>query len=384
MRVTFFGAITALHLASGAALAADDPFPADAFADYQSDLANGEIVFNATGCASCHAVEGDLDILAGGMKIETKFGNIFVPNITAHDEAGIGLWSNAEFLNAVMNGVSPDGDSYFGAVFPFASYALMKPEDLLDLKAYLATLPKSDAESKSHEINFVNEAVLDMWSSERETLSGQSDPQIVRGQYLVEAMGHCAECHTPRDTRFGLAYELDNERAFMGETGVMGEYAPDISASRLQRFGAGAFVIGAMGRGEKLNGAPMSSSTMRRIAQTSARLSIEDRAAMYAYLTGAPSMSLHCPTSLSPLRAAPLPQFKTRLRSRLRTQPVRPRSSSASMPIARPQMQRRSRPPQCRRWLRAWIPPLSRLRMKWSKPIAVVAMARVKPTSKVS
>ena len=275
-------------IALQAAASTGEPFAEGAFAGYTPDIANGEVIFNAAGCVTCHAVDGADDILAGGQAITTKFGDLYAPNITAHPTEGIGGWTNAQFLNALLRGISPEGETYFGAVFPYPSYARMTPEDALDLRGYMATLPQSDAMSKEHDISYMSQTILDLWSSGRSALTPPADPQLARGQYLVEAVGHCAECHTPRDTGFGFKYELDMTRSYEGEVGLLGEFAPNITGERLQKFGAEAFVIGAMAEAKKLNGNPMTSASMRRIARLTARLPLEDRAAMYAWLTGKP------------------------------------------------------------------------------------------------
>lgn len=269
-------------------VAATEIYDQTAYADYQPDLANGAVIFAAGGCATCHGVDGDDTILAGGEAIQTKFGDLYPPNITADPTHGIGAWTNADFLNAVTKGVSPEGRTYFGAVFPFGSYARMTPEDVLDLRAHLATLAPSDTPSKDHNISYLSQTILDFWTSARADLTPMSDPQMQRGQYLVEAVGHCAECHTPRDTSLGFKYEIDASRAYQGEVGLLGDFAPDISAERLKVFGAEAFVVGAMTEARKLNGKPMAAKSMRRIARLTRQLDASDRAAMYAYLTGEP------------------------------------------------------------------------------------------------
>lgn len=267
---------------------AQELYAQGSYSDHQANIENGELIFNAAGCATCHSVDGDDNILAGGRKIETKFGNIYAPNITAHSSKGTGDWSNATFLNAVLKGEKPDGGKYFGAVFPYAAYGRMSEEDALDMRGYIATLPESGAGSKRHEINVLNKAVLKLWSSDRAPLYSISDTQLARGQYLTEAVGHCAECHTPRKTRFGLSYEMDLANAFKGETGLLGDYSPDISADRLKSISPEAFIFGALAEGKRLNGSPMVAQSMRRIARQMANLSVEDRAAIFAYLSGAP------------------------------------------------------------------------------------------------
>lgn len=254
---------------------------------YTPDIQNGQVVFNASGCAACHAVDGSDDLLAGGMELKTRFGTLHSPNITPHPTAGIGSWSRAEFVNAVQKGVAPDGSGYFGAVFPFPAYARMRTEDVLDLQAYMLTLPQSDAPSRDHKINFLDQMVLNLWSAERAPLPQSADAQLARGAYLVEAMGHCAECHSGRTGT--LSTKLDPDRPFAGETGMLGEYAGAIDAAQLAKYDAADFVNGAMVDGLKLSGLPMTSTTMRRISRSTAQLSHEDRVAMYAYLSGVPT-----------------------------------------------------------------------------------------------
>lgn len=258
----------------------------DQFDTYSPDLDNGKVVFHASACAACHAVDGSDDLLAGGMEIKTRFGTLSAPNITAHPVAGIGTWSRADFVAAVQKGQAPDGSSYFGAVFPFPAYAQMRTEDVLDLHAYILTLPHSDAPSSRHKINLLDQFVLGLWSEERDAILPAPDPQLARGAYLVEAMGHCAECHSGRTGTF--ATKLDPEKSFAGETGMLGEYAGPINAAQLAQFTPESFVNGSMVNGLKLNGLPMTSTVMRRISRATGQLSHEDRVAMYAYLTGVP------------------------------------------------------------------------------------------------
>lgn len=273
----------ALLVLAGPVAAAPEPFAEGAFAGHTADAARGEVIYNAAGCATCHSVEGSMDLLAGGRAFENRLGKVFAPNITDDPEAGIGKWTDAQFLNALLRGVSPEGESYYGAFFPYLAYARMKPEDALDLRAYLKTLPKSDLPSKEHEVNFFGHSALLLMESERPTLETPADPQLARGQYLVEALGHCGECHTPRS---GLG--LDTANAFTGFMGYFGDYAPDISKARLEKFGPEAFVNGTLAEGKKLNGKPIAAASMLRITEATAKLGVEDRAAMYAYLTGTP------------------------------------------------------------------------------------------------
>ena len=105
-------------------------------------LENGQTLFWAGGCASCHATPNQDDRLrlGGGRALPTPFGTFRVPNLSSDKQDGIGAWSDQAFITAMREGVSPDGRHYYPA-FPFTSYALMNDQDLVDLLAFLKTLP---------------------------------------------------------------------------------------------------------------------------------------------------------------------------------------------------------------------------------------------------
>ncbi|NVO22896.1 c-type cytochrome [Donghicola mangrovi] len=175
------------------------------------DPEHGREVFLAGGCASCHA-SGDSDdklTLSGGMKIPSPFGMFVVPNISTDPEHGIGGWTPDQFADAVLRGVSPEGTHYFPA-FPYTSYIHMDPQDVIDLFAYMQTLPPSAQDNPPHDIRFpynIRRAVglwKQLYLKEGYTVTAAPGAQIQRGRYLVEALGHCGECHTPRDEFGGL------------------------------------------------------------------------------------------------------------------------------------------------------------------------------------
>ena len=170
--------------------------------EHAPDAANGELLFHAGGCAACHGED-----LAGGLELATAFGVFRVPNISPHPELGIGGWSAADFVNAMRNGVAPDGRHYYPA-FPYTSYARMHAKDLLDLKAWLDGFESSANVAGSHELGFpwnIRRGV-GLWKlrylDPRLVVEVEENETARRGRYLVEAVGHCGECHTPRD-RFG-------------------------------------------------------------------------------------------------------------------------------------------------------------------------------------
>jgi mono/diheme cytochrome c family protein len=183
-----------------------------------ADLANGEQVFWAGGCTSCHAVPGaDGDaklVLAGGLALKSPFGTFHVPNISPDETAGIGRWTLAQFGNAMTRGVGPEGEHLYPS-FPYGSYARMTAKDVNDLFAYLKTLPKSANVAPPHELPFPYDirASLGGWkllffTDKPRVAIDTANAKLVRGQYLVEGPGHCGECHTPRNALGGFKTEM--------------------------------------------------------------------------------------------------------------------------------------------------------------------------------
>jgi mono/diheme cytochrome c family protein len=199
--------------AIGLGLTRPGTVPLSELAGLTGDPTAGEAVFWAAGCVSCHASEGatgdDRLVLSGGQRFPSEFGTFVAPNISMDPEQGIGAWTLAQFVTALQEGTSPDGRHYYPA-FPYTAYRLAERQDLADLWAYWQTLPASDIPSEPHEIGFpfsIRRAV-GVWNllnlPDDFTLTGDLTEQEVRGRYLVEALAHCAECHTPRNALGGL------------------------------------------------------------------------------------------------------------------------------------------------------------------------------------
>ena len=176
----------------------------------QGDAVAGLLIFNAGGCASCHAVpksEGDKRFeLPGGVELKTPFGTFVAPNISQHPEDGIGAWSLADFASAMLKGVSEDGEHLYPA-FPYISYARMHPKDVADLYAFLKSTPAIAGRAPDHTIGFPFNIRrgLGLWKlmnlspAPVVALPDGASEQEMRGRYLVEGPGHCGECHSPRD-----------------------------------------------------------------------------------------------------------------------------------------------------------------------------------------
>lgn len=188
----------------------------------EGDAARGEAVFWAGGCTSCHAAadasaEERLK-LGGGRELTTPFGTFVTPNISADPADGIGAWSKADFANAMMRGVSPEGTHFYPA-FPYASYIRMTPQDVADLWAFLETLPPVAGKAPPDRLAFpysIRRGV-GLWkllflSPDPIVTVDTTDPLVSRGQYLVEGPGHCGECHTPR----GALGAIDTSRWLAG------------------------------------------------------------------------------------------------------------------------------------------------------------------------
>jgi len=197
-------------------LTAPSTFSAQELPEYQPDAVAGERIFWAGGCASCHAtpVDGkrasgeDKLLLGGGMELDSPYGIFRVPNISPQDENGIGRWSTLEFVNAMQRGVSPDGKHYYPS-FPYGSYAKMAVEDVMDLKAYLDTLPAVASNAVEHDLAFPwsLRRGIGLWKRvylDAEPVMPAADALIEQGRQLVEGAGHCGECHTPRGPFGGL------------------------------------------------------------------------------------------------------------------------------------------------------------------------------------
>jgi len=261
-----------------------DPFAPDAFGTYQANVENGKLLFNAAGCGACHGSGDNTGLLSGGMEMQTAIGKFYAPNISAHPN-GIGGWTNADFLNAVMVGIDREGANLY-PVMPYTSYGGMKPEDVLDIKAYIETLPQTDAASREHEIAFPfsRQTTITLWKRSHFTVPAyqpREETQMERGRYLVENVGGCGDCHTPRTTTYGL----DLARAYKGEKGLTGAVAPDITKARMSGLASHeVFTKGLIEDGKKLSGSPLTDPVMRRIAEGLSTLSAEDRQAMYAFL----------------------------------------------------------------------------------------------------
>lgn len=172
-----------------------------------ADVENGKLLFNAGGCASCHATPGQDDKLrlGGGLALASPFGTFHAPNISPHTRDGIGNWGVQDFVDAMAAGVSPRGQHLYPS-FPYTSYRLMPPKALADLFAYIRTLAPVEGKAAPHDLPFpfnIRRMVGGWKLLFFEGAPFRADPTKSeawnRGAYLVNGPGHCAECHSARN-----------------------------------------------------------------------------------------------------------------------------------------------------------------------------------------
>jgi mono/diheme cytochrome c family protein len=253
---------------------------------YTPNLANGETMFNAGGCASCHASDKEnRTLLGGGMALPSPFGTFHVPNISPNPADGIGRWSEADFVTAMTKGTSPDGSHYFPS-FPYTSYASMKLEDVRDLFAYLKTLPQAAGKAPPHDLPFPFNIRRNLggwkflfFDDKPFVADATKSPQWNRGAYLVNGPGHCAECHSPRNLLGGLVAS----QRFAGGPDPEGKgWVPNITQKGLSGWSdkdiAYFLESGMTPEGDSAGG------SMTRVIENTAKLSDEDRMAMAVYL----------------------------------------------------------------------------------------------------
>lgn len=265
-------------------------------ADAAESAGRGAYLFAAAGCANCHTDKaGKGAPLAGGRRLKTPFGDFYSPNITPDPEHGIGRWSEDDFQRALRDGVAPDGSHYF-PVFPYASFTLMTDRDIRDLRAYIFSLGPRATPNKPHRVDppFGWRFLVPFWKWLYFTPGPFTpDPgrnnRWNRGAYLVRALGHCGECHTPRGWLGGPRDGMDMAGTGQGpQGGSIPNITPDAETGigrwsdsdyhSLLKMGMtpdGDFVDGAMGE---------------VVENTTSRLNESDLQAMIHYLKSLPAV----------------------------------------------------------------------------------------------
>jgi mono/diheme cytochrome c family protein len=256
------------------------------------DAKRGEYLARAGGCVGCHTAQAkDAVPFAGGRELKTPFGTFFGPNITPHPDAGIGRWTEADFVRAMRQGVRPDGANYFPA-FPYPSYTKISDADLRDLWAYLRTLPPSPQPSRPHALDFPYgfRFAVSGWKWLFFTPGvfapdAKASAAVNRGAYLVQALGHCGECHTPRNALGGMK----QDRFLAGGKGPEGKNIPNLTPTRLKKQ-SDAEVREFLLTGMTPDGDVAADAMGEVVTNTTSKLTPEDLAAIIAYLRTLPPL----------------------------------------------------------------------------------------------
>jgi mono/diheme cytochrome c family protein len=199
-------------------------------------IARGRYLAKAADCAACHTIPGGAPF-AGGVKLASPFGTFYGTNITPDPVHGIGKWSAAQFYKALHDGVAPDKQLY--PAMPYTSYRTMSRADSDAIYAYLMAQKPAAVPNREPDLKFpfnVRFAVM-FWNMLflKDTLpdaSTGSSADWTRGRYLANALGHCAECHTPR----GVFGQMNGAKALQGST--LGRVVPpDITPAGLAARG---------------------------------------------------------------------------------------------------------------------------------------------------
>jgi mono/diheme cytochrome c family protein len=256
-------------------------------------FARGEYLTRAADCAACHSAPNG-KLFAGGLPFKLPFGTIYSTNITADRETGIGSWSDDDFVRALHRGIAPGGHHLYPA-FPYTSFTGMSRDDALAIKAYLFSLPPQQVANKENSLRFPFNQRWGMafWNlvflRDRRFVPDPAQSDAVnRGAYLATALGHCGECHTPRN----LAYGLESGREFAGEA-LQGWDAYNITSDK--HFGVGAwsgaqlasFLSSAHADGRGSAAGPMAEAVENSLQY----LTSEDIGALVAYLGTVPGQT---------------------------------------------------------------------------------------------
>ena len=264
--------------------------PASALPQRSPNLENGQTMFYAGGCASCHATPGqdDKTKLGGGFALKSPFGTFHAPNISPDPNDGIGKWSEADFVTAMVKGTSPDGSHLYPA-FPYTSYQRMRLDDIRDLFAHIKTLPAVQGKAKPHELPFPFNIrrTLGVWKFL--FLDGKpfqpdagKDTAWNRGAYLVNGPGHCAECHSPRNFMGGI---IESQRFAGGPEAVGDGFVPNITPKSLSLSQEN--LVKLLETGETPDGDTIGGE-MAKVTVNTGKLGAADREAIATYVRSLP------------------------------------------------------------------------------------------------
>jgi mono/diheme cytochrome c family protein len=281
--------VVAVGFVGYAFLAPTGPEPMSPIAGIPSDIpagmSRGEYLAKAADCVACHTAQGGKEF-TGGRAFQLPFGTIYSTNLTPDKATGIGNWSDDQFVEAVRAGMGSQGHLY--PAMPYTSYSEMSREDVLAIKGYLFTLAPVQAPTSANTLSFPFNQRWGMkfWDVAffREHRFVPDQKQGVdwnRGAYLAGALGHCGECHTPRNIGFAM-----KSRDYLSGTVIEGWKAYNTTSD--QAYGIGGWtdqqLIGYLSRGHA-EGRSSASGPMAEVVENSLQyLSPKDIHSLVTYL----------------------------------------------------------------------------------------------------
>ena len=257
----------------------------------QGDLKRGQYLVDAGGCMGCHTTtDKGATPFSGGRALKTPFGTFYGPNITPDPTYGIGKWSEADFIRAMRHGERPDGANYFPA-FPYPSFTRIADNDLRDIWAYLRSLPPSSRANQAHDLRFPFgfRVLVTAWKwlffDVGPAAEASATSVTGRGAYLTLALGHCGECHTPRNFLGGPK----SNRLLAGGTGPEGKGIPTLTPARLKKWNDRE-LQDFLQTGILPDGDVAAEAMGEVVRNTTSKLVPADLAAIIAYLRGLPEI----------------------------------------------------------------------------------------------
>ena len=260
----------------------------------------GEYLVNATGGCGCHTVPAGESspqgaYLAGGRPVHTPFGIYYSTNITPDEATGLGRWREADFIRAMTEGIAPDGSHYFPA-FPYTSFTKILPDDLRAMWAYLRSVPPVRQDNRPHDVwppfNWRWPLGVWKWLNFRQGVfqpDAAKSPEQNRGGYLVQALAHCGECHSPRSLDGGIK----TGRILTGGEHLSPEPVPAANLTPHEETGLGrwsrADMTWLLQTGFRPNGNDVQGVMLELIEKGYTRLAPTDLDAIGAYLFSLPA-----------------------------------------------------------------------------------------------
>lgn len=280
--VLCFAAVAILTV-SGTANAGENSF---------DQIQRGRYLVTVGDCVACHTAPNG-EHMAGGQAIPTPFGEIYSANITPDEQTGIGTWEQEHFVRAMQEGINAEGEHLYPA-FPYPYFTKVRREDLVAIWVYLNTLEPVDNEVEQPELYWPLgwRQLLAGWK----TLffepgvyrpDSEKSQQWNRGAYLVEGLGHCGACHTPKNI-FGSAKQ---EEQFSGAE-LQQWFAPNLTGDFKDGLGdwSKRDIVEYLKTGS--NGDQIAAGLMREVIENSTQyMTRDDLGAIATYLKDLPGSS---------------------------------------------------------------------------------------------